>query len=538
MIPKMNTKPKKVMIIDDNHLSAEGINKNISWSSLNLEVYSIEYDALSALEVIDQQKIDIVISDIQMPGINGLELSKKILENSSTTKIILVSAYDKFEYAKEGLRLGVFDYIEKPINYTYLIEIIQNAITQIDVVDYHNILLEKSRPAIISNFFSTLINYPFDEDLYSLTNYPDYLGIRVNYNFYTVIVISIENFSSIKDQYGIHKYHLELLQLQENINKMVQSYDLHYVLNDLHQLVCILGHNNHSKKDFHKSIHHLTHSISVSNDNSLIEVNLGIGTVAKNIWDIHISYKSSCRALDHRFFYPQKKIFDAQDSVEKNFSIHLFSENKENQLIQFICKKDYNAITLWLHEFIDELPIYYHTKNLVFNRIYSLLGRILKLLYEMDIDSSLIEKEIVSMYSSLDTITHINELFEVLNNICYSACSELDISTKTYHEQLSNAVIDYIQQNYSNNDLSLNELAFHVNTSPTHLSALFKKTTGTNINEVITDVRIGAACQLLTNTSISLKEISEKIGYVNQYYFSSCFKKKIGCSPSEYRSTR
>lgn len=534
----MNTNPKKVMIIDDNHLSAEGINKNISWSSLNLEVYSIEYDALSALEVIDQQKIDIVISDIQMPGINGLELSKKILENSSTTKIILVSAYDKFEYAKEGLRLGVFDYIEKPINYTYLIEIIQNAITQIDVVDYQNILLEKSRPAIISNFFSTLINYPFDEDLYSLTNYPDYLGIRVNYNFYTVIVISIENFSSIKDQYGIHKYHLELLQLQENINKMVQSYDLHYVLNDLHQLVCILGHNNHSKKDFHKSIHHLTHSISVSNDNSLIEVNLGIGTVAKNIWDIHISYKSSCRALDHRFFYPQKKIFDAQDSVEKNFSIHLFSENKENQLIQFICKKDYNAITLWLHEFIDELPIYYHTKNLVFNRIYSLLGRILKLLYEMDIDSSLIEKEIVSMYSSLDTITHINELFEVLNNICYSACSELDISTKTYHEQLSNAVIDYIQQNYSNNDLSLNELAFHVNTSPTHLSALFKKTTGTNINEVITDVRIGAACQLLTNTSISLKEISEKIGYVNQYYFSSCFKKKIGCSPSEYRSTR
>ena len=102
-------------------------------------------------------------------------------------------------------------------------------------------------------------------------------------------------------------------------------------------------------------------------------------------------------------------------------------------------------------------------------------------------------------------------------------------------EHVCTATINYIHQHYQDNTLCLNEIANNVHISPAHLSALFKKQRQQNISDVITDIRIETACNLLKNTNLSLKEISAKVGYSNQYYFSSCFKKKTGQTPSSYR---
>lgn len=111
---------KNVMIVDDNCLTAEGIEKNIDWSALDATVIAVEYNSLSALDILKDTHVDLIISDIEMPDLDGISMSQKALEIQPFIKVILVSAYDKFEYAKRAIRLCVYDYIEKPLDYHYL----------------------------------------------------------------------------------------------------------------------------------------------------------------------------------------------------------------------------------------------------------------------------------------------------------------------------------------------------------------------------------------------------------------------------------
>ena len=151
---------KKVMIVDDNCLTAEGIEKNIDWKSLDANVVAVKYNSLSALDTLKSSHVDLIISDIEMPDLDGISLSQKAQEIQPFIKVILVSAYDKFEYAKRAIRLGVYDYIEKPLDYIYLTEKVKNAFTEIDRTQKNTELVKASRPVMTEKFFHDLLHYP------------------------------------------------------------------------------------------------------------------------------------------------------------------------------------------------------------------------------------------------------------------------------------------------------------------------------------------------------------------------------------------
>ena len=124
---------RKIMIVDDNYLSAEGIEKNIDWEVLNAEIVHICYNGTSAIDAMKKEPVDLIISDIEMPDLDGISMSRQALDINPMVKIILISAYDKFEYARRALLLGALDYIEKPLDYAYLIQKVKNAFALMDV---------------------------------------------------------------------------------------------------------------------------------------------------------------------------------------------------------------------------------------------------------------------------------------------------------------------------------------------------------------------------------------------------------------------
>ena len=140
-----------------------------------------------------------------------------------------------------------------------------------------------------------------------------------------------------------------------------------------------------------------------------------------------------------------------------------------------------------------------------------------------------------SVYNHFELFHTYEEFFKWMNHLCLQVCEKLDTSLQTYHDQVCELVLCYIRENYEDNTLCLGDIAGHANVSPAYLSALFKKVYGQSISDTITALRIEAACQYLKNSTLSLKEISSRCGYANQYYFSNSFKKKIGMSPSAYR---
>lgn len=526
---------KKIMIVDDNSLSVCGIEKSIDWAALDARIVHIRYNGKSAIEALKEESVDVIISDIEMPDLDGISMAKLAIAINPFVKVILISAYDRFDYAKRAIRIGVYDYIEKPIDYEYLEEKIRGASALIDQEQHNMELLNQSRPLMTEKFFNDLLHYSGKEASFHLSSYKDYLGLNLDYQFYTVVLFDIENASEIKAETGISQYEMLLYNLRDFIGQYCIIFNRHYMIKNFDGLTLILCQNSSNGNHVLQTVHKMASYVAEKYQDSDISINIGIGSVVSDLWNINLSCESACHALEYRFFFPQKNVFDAREAFGKNLSLEPFSDLSEDELIRLICQKDYPALEAWMKKFSSDLLKKYQTKNLLFIRIYSLLGRILKFLYELGIDACDLEENIIKTYGKLDAFNTSEQLFSWLYDLCVSACHKLDTSLKTYHDQLCESVLTYIRENYENCDLCLHDIAKYVNVSPAYLSALFKKNTKMSISDTISATRIEAACQCLKNSALTLKEISERCGYANQYYFSTSFKKKLGLSPSAYR---
>lgn len=414
---------KNVMIVDDNCLTAEGIEKNIDWSALDATVIAVEYNSLSALDILKDTHVDLIISDIEMPDLDGISMSQKALEIQPFIKVILVSAYDKFEYAKRAIRLCVYDYIEKPLDYHYLTEKIKNAFTDIDRTQKNTELVKASRPVMTEKFFHDLLHYPGVDPATHLSQYLKYLDLRSDYDFFDVLILQTEP-DPAKSELDFTQYQIQLLNILNLVKEEMEIFDNVFYLKEFSGIVCIIGQNSKHPQHFLQVIHQVASTIVESCKNNVLSLNIGIGSLADSIWKLPVSFASASHSLKYLFFFPHKNIFDAREALGKELNLLSFSENTDEELIRLICSKDMTAI------------------------------------------------------------------------------------------------------------------ARHANISPAYLSSLFKKVSGQSISDTITALRIESACHYLESTSLSLKEISTKCGYTNQYYFSNSFKKKLGMSPSAYREAR
>ena len=235
---------KKIMIVDDNYLSAEGIEKNIDWEALNAEIVHICYNGTSAIEAMKKESVDLIISDIEMPDLDGISMSRQALNINPMVKIILISAYDKFEYARRALLLGALDYIEKPLDYAYLIQKVKNAFALMEREQKNLQLLKQSRPLLIEKFFRDITHRSRQEASYRLKPYLSYLNLKLDYDFYNVVILELENAQNLKDSYGIEKFQMELLNLRDLIIEQADELNYIYPLQDIDGYLCIIGHSD------------------------------------------------------------------------------------------------------------------------------------------------------------------------------------------------------------------------------------------------------------------------------------------------------
>lgn len=335
---------KKIMLVDDNALSVEGIHRNIDWTSLDAQVIHMEYSGASAIEAMKKIPVDIIISDIEMPDMDGISMSKSALSFNPFIKVILISAYDKFEYAKRAIRLGVYDYIEKPLDYKYLYEKIQGACALIDQEQHNMELLKASRPAMTEKFFLDLLHYSGKEASYHLSSHMQYLELDLDYRFFNVAIFNVENAVELKQEMSIQQYEILLYKLYDSIRNYCKIFDSFYLVKHFDRLELILCQNSSNTNHFLQSIHKVAASVIEEYEGSSLSLNIGIGNIVSNLWNTHLSFESAQHALEYRFFFPQKNIFDTREAFGQNLSLEPFSDATEDELIKLICQKDYPAL--------------------------------------------------------------------------------------------------------------------------------------------------------------------------------------------------
>ena len=525
---------RKLLLVDDNRLTVESILYSINWEALGIETPLTAYDGQTALKRMKEELPDLIISDITMPGLTGLELTEQAKSICPACKIILISAYDKFEYAQNAVRFGVYDYVEKPLDYDYLTSIIVKALHDLDAEQKNRELLKKSFPALEEQFIRSLLYTDSTAIRESLHLYTEYLHIPADCSCFIVLYITPEDSAFLRRQYGIEQYHLHFIQIEQQIRTAFQDFCLSYVLRDLDCFFCILGSKDTAANSFRSSVIESAKHITRQHQKEF-PLLIGLGSVTNQIWDLQTSLRQSKRAIYSHFFFPDQAILEEVNA--DTFSTNLLSDKEANEeeLLQLIGHNDMNAIRLWIKRFAEAFPADPNSHYLVYTILFSLTARLQKFCYEMNVSTSSFEEEMLTIIQHPEQLHTIHQVTEWLTNICQQICNTLQSSVKSYHQMLCDAAISYINKHYSDQELSLNQIAEQIQITPSYLSSLFKKYKQQNISTYITNIRIKKACQLLKTTTYSLKEISAMVGYSNQYYFSSCFKKIVGVNPSTYR---
>lgn len=525
---------KHALIIDDNILLAEALKQNIDWSSLDISVTHLLHDALRVQEILTCEHVDIIISDIRMPGLSGLEMARQVLSEYPHIKIILISAYEDFQYVQEAIRLGAFDYIEKPVDEAYLYHIVEKACLQIDLDKKIQQQLNASKPAMKEKFFHDILRRSAGEAVYHYKEYPGFLDISTDNKYHLCICIKISNSGKLKARFGLEKYYLDLLTLENSIQEAFSGFPLCYLMHNGNSLILILGRSFSGAEIFMNIVDQtLKKSLPQSGRFSLT---IGVGTPVTTFWNLRQSYESARLALDYRFFLPEENMFYYQDIPKEAFTPDINLESKSSTLINYICKNQTAELKNFINQLYDEYLSLHINKNSLFFSIFDIVGKLLSFLYKMGVEPSSLDPELLKNCGDPHHFSTGKELFDWLYSLCSMACDKLNSSVSHYQQRLVTMVDHYILEHYPEQELGLNHLAAYVNVSPNHLSATYKKITGRNIIDAIGDARISNARTLLLNSSLTIKEISEKTGFSNQYYFSACFKKVTGHSPSTYRS--
>ncbi len=526
----------KILIADDEGITVDALKFIIE---KYYEGQCIVEAAKSGREVImlaESFRPDIAFMDIHMPGINGIEAIKEIKKSQPGIQFIIISAYDKFSYAKTAIELGVLKYINKPFEQKQIVDVLQYAIDQLDVErkkkDEDLLIREKLEnviPIIQNGFiYDLLFKEHFEEDI---EVFKKLLGIEKDYGFIIVGVFG-------ESQEGNHMTNASgaSVYLQKNYNDLRAQIENYYgdciVSNNMANKIVIFIPYDDNTLDYTIRSEYVNKSLDLIqsiNNRFEIRVRIGLGGVYK-INNMAESYKEALNSL----IQSNRRVVHANDvsvnvEYEKNYPIDM-----ERDMFNAVKRGDLNESTRCARNFYEwMLSESGGEEGDIRLKVIEFILWAERIAYE----SSGMNYIFKSRSNYLETLNRLDMNYELkdwfVECIRQAALNVAD-KKKDKSGNIISKAIKYIETNYTS-DISLDGVSREVDVTPYYFSRLFKEETGVNFVEYVTNMRVEKAKELLKNTNYSVKEVCLEVGYSDPNYFSRTFKKHEGVTPSEYK---
>ena len=522
----------KLMIVDDEEEIRLGVIKKINWEENGFIVVGDAENGQEALELAEKIHPDVIMTDIKMPFMDGLELGKRVVDIMPSTKIIIFSGSDDLEYAHQAIKINVVEYVLKPINSLELIEVLKRLKEKLDkeynekrnmeVLEKHYI---ESIPVIREQLLVGALEGRITKEQWKENEKK--LSLDFISNFLSVALINIDDLINKEDN------RLALISIKNIVDDTMKNYCNFISFPYLDKIVILLALNE--KDNIFSVIKGLNEVCKIFECVFASNISIGIGRIYDDINEIRFSYRTAQSALAYRPILGNGKSIYIDD-VEPDNSVQLqFEDQEEIKFLNFIklsgkedIKKEVNNIFKKIEESRVSLEKY---------RIYlmEVLTSMVKLIQSYNIEVNKIFGNEFNFYSYLDEFNSISEIKEwfidksiLLNEIIKK---ERVNSSKILVEKAK----EYIKNNYNDEELSVEKLCLNLHVSPTYFSTIFKKETDMSFVSYLTDIRLEEAIKLLNTTDDKTYIIASKIGYQEANYFSYVFKKKFGISPSRYR---
>ena len=532
----------KVFLCEDEFVVREGIKKNIDWAGNGYEFIGEASDGELALPLIRKLKPDVVITDIKMPFMDGLELSRIIRKELPYSEIVILSGYEEFDYAKQAISIGVAQYLTKPISGDDLLRELDTLREKIIKSKEESALREQFRKEMEENDRrerSGLFHYLVSGNL-SVTELLDRagkLGMDLSAMWYNIVLLLMKS-----DHHEIQEYSKSSVTIDEHISEILEEMGCISFDRDLEgRAILIMGDSKETLEA--KQAELIERFRDVFKDYGHVRYFGGIGKSVNRLSRLNESYEDAGRALANRFFVTESAFFEADqlkqtegasDEIFDMSSIDAKRIDKSN-VQKFLKLGNRDEIPFYVSEFIksvgeDAFRSYIFRQYIAMDVFFAVSGFVEELSHRKQTEGI---KEV-----NKEVLENVTSVRGYITEIIGEAIQRRDsIATNRYMEIVDEA-IKYIEEHFGDEDLSLNQLASHVNVSPNHLSTIFSQQTGQTFIKYLTEYRMDKAKEMLKCTSLRSSEISEAVGYKDPHYFSYMFKKTVGMTPTNYRGGR
>ena len=530
----------KIMLVDDEEEVRTSIIKKINWEANGFEVVGDAENGRDALEKIENLEPNVIITDIRMPYMDGLALTESLRQRFPSIKVIIFSGFDDFTYAKEAIRLGVTEYILKPVNVDELTEILKKVRAKLDEeiesarnIDSLRESYKASLPVLREQFLNKLIIKKGFYDENTIDGYLKEYGMNIgNANKWVVCAVNIELENAKINGELLKEKELIPIYVKKFIEEKLTPYYRNAVFDSVQDAepVIIVAIDDENSQT---GLTNVMRDVCKSAKRVLgVGITVGIGRSSQALSDISSSYKTATDAVGYKKIVGGEDVVYIHDMEPVSTGVLRLDEREEGELISAIKfggeEKIAEAVGV-LASKIDEVKVHSNQYQAYMMRI---LTSVMDLMQQYEISLSELENYIETVSKMKD-----GESFKKwLVGICNSISLGMQQKRESTSKQIVKEAKDYILNNYTNPELSLEVICRHLHLSPAYFSSLFKKETGHTYINYLTDIRLNKAVELLNTTDEKTYMIAEKVGYMEQNYFSYVFKKKFGVSPTKYRT--
>lgn len=531
----------KVFLVEDEVIIRSGVKKSINWEQEGYEFVGEASDGELAYPMILKEKPDILITDIRMPFMDGLELSRLVKKELPDIKILILSGYDEFEYAKKAIKIGVTEYLLKPISAAKLTEVLNAVAETIRQENEEKNLLETYFAEMRENterdkmrLFEKLLMG--DLSMGEILEAGERFGMNLGASCYKIVLFKI--LANLEN----HVYAEQMVDACSSVEQAASMMEGVYVFQRGVEGWAFLL-TAQDEKSMEESAKILFQNLKQAMKNyTQLEYFGGIGSTVPRIRSLKQSFREADRAFAARFVEEANQIISQKEFEKSQMEEGLKMQGvvqigkSRERLQKFLSNGTREEVKAFSDAYISRIEEENIRSTMVRQYVVIDVCIVILSFCERISSANRLQEEAEELQKMMQKIHSLSEIKKYVVRLLNEAIELRDAESGRRYSDLIAAAKKEIENHYMTEEISLNTVAISVGMSPSYFSSIFSKEAGKTFVEYLTEVRIEKAKEFLMCSSMKTSEIGYEVGYKDPHYFSYIFKKVQGCSPKEYRA--
>jgi len=521
------------MLVDDEPFIIEGLKLIIDWDEYEIQIVHTACDGLVAVEAYLKQRVDIIITDIKMPNLNGLELIRQIKKIDTGTKYIILSGYEDFTYVKEGINLGIENYLLKPINEDELSATLLCTIEKFEKESNNKVMRNEDINILKGNVLNRWVTGKISSN--ELKERAELLSLKLfesNYVFVAIRVIDYDkhNSSPIELNTAIGDTYISIEEVcRKHLPEDVKNMIFHDYDGDV-----ILPFMGNSADFTIKSVYDTMNTILSYIKKPIVIISLG--NLVNHPADIPMGYENAKKMLFFSVVLEKSIIIDYTAFISKYINTRTSYKIELSSLKNFILSGEKDQAFTFINDLYNQIQkqpmiTLAYLRDITIEILYGILY-ITKADY---IKNKYIKHDLDGFFNKIYYMDRMEKLIDFVDHVISEIIDYLSEEGSLIHP-LIQRVIRHTQENYAK-DITLKTISHLLNMNTAYLGQLFKNETGEIFSNYLNRVRVEKAIQLLKTTNISANKVAIEVGFSNPTYFYSVFKKITGMSTIEFKQS-